>query len=64
MTGERNAPENQGAAASFLNGFTALEAFSTSDRPLLGIAEIAEIAEIVNLHKSTVSRMLTGLSEP
>lgn len=60
MAGERNAPENQGATASFLNGFTMLEAFSTSDRPLLGNIEIASI---MSLHRGMVSRMPTGLSE-
>ena len=60
MASERSPQEKQGAAASLLNGFTVLEAFSTSDRPLLGVTEIAEI---VDLHKSTVSRMLAGLSE-
>ena len=37
-----------------------LEAFSTSDRPLLGNIEIASI---MSLHRGTVSRMPTGLSE-
>ncbi|MFL0457678.1 IclR family transcriptional regulator [Brachybacterium paraconglomeratum] len=60
MVGERENNEKQGAAASLLNGFLVLEAFSASDRSLLGVTEIAEI---VNLHKSTVSRMLAGLAE-
>lgn len=50
----------QGAAASLLNGLAVLEAFSTTSRPLLGVTEISEI---VGLHKSTVSRMLAGLTE-
>lgn len=49
----------QGAAASLLNGLAVLEAFSMSSRPLLGVTEISEI---VGLHKSTVSRMLAGLT--
>lgn len=50
----------QGAAASLLNGLSVLEAFSLSAHPTLGVTEISEI---VGLHKSTVSRMLTGLTE-
>lgn len=50
----------QGAAASLLNGLSVLEAFSASDHPLLGVTEISDL---VGLHKSTVSRMLTGLTE-
>ncbi|MCG2620751.1 IclR family transcriptional regulator [Arthrobacter sp. I2-34] len=50
----------QGAAASLLNGLTVLEAFSVAQRSLLGVTEISEL---VGLHKSTVSRMLTGLTE-
>ncbi|MCO4255922.1 IclR family transcriptional regulator [Pseudarthrobacter cellobiosi] len=50
----------QGAAASLLNGLTVLEAFSVAKRSLLGVTEISEL---VGLHKSTVSRMLTGLDE-
>lgn len=50
----------QGAAASLLNGLAVLEAFSATSRPLLGVTEISEA---VGLHKSTVSRMLTGLTE-
>jgi len=48
----------QGAAASLLNGLSVLEAFSIG-RPVLGVTEIAQK---VNLHKSTVSRILTGLA--
>lgn len=47
----------QGAAASLLNGLGVLEAFSIG-KPVLGVTEIAQK---VNLHKSTVSRILTGL---
>ncbi|GAA4763700.1 IclR family transcriptional regulator [Citricoccus nitrophenolicus] len=54
------AEKPQGAAASLLNGLSVLEAFSATTRPLLGVTEISEI---VGLHKSTVSRMLTGLTE-
>lgn len=50
----------QGAAASLLNGLAVLEAFSATSRPLLGVIEISEI---VGLHKSTVSRMLAGLTD-
>lgn len=49
----------QGAAASLLNGLAVLEAFSIS-QPVLGVTEIAGQ---VNLHKSTVSRILAGLTE-
>ncbi|WP_247048904.1 IclR family transcriptional regulator [Arthrobacter rhizosphaerae] len=48
----------QGAAASLLNGLSVLEAFSIG-KPVLGVTEIAQT---VNLHKSTVSRILTGLT--
>lgn len=48
----------QGAAASLLNGLGVLEAFSIG-KPVLGVTEIAQK---VNLHKSTVSRILTGLA--
>jgi DNA-binding IclR family transcriptional regulator len=48
----------QGAAASLLNGLGVLEAFSIG-QPVLGVTEIAQK---VNLHKSTVSRILTGLA--
>ena len=59
MPVERGSNEKQGAAASLLNGFKVLEAFSSSDHPLLGVTEISEF---VGLHKSTVSRMLAGLT--
>ncbi|WP_345447746.1 IclR family transcriptional regulator [Arthrobacter gyeryongensis] len=49
----------QGAAASLLNGLGVLEAFSIG-KPALGVTEIAQK---VNLHKSTVSRILTGLAK-
>lgn len=49
----------QGAAASLLNGLGVLEAFSV-EKPVLGVTEIAQK---VNLHKSTVSRILTGLAK-
>ncbi|MFC9773339.1 MULTISPECIES: IclR family transcriptional regulator [unclassified Pseudarthrobacter] len=49
----------QGAAASLLNGLAVLEAFSVQ-RPLLGVTEVAQR---VGLHKSTVSRILAGLTE-
>lgn len=55
-----NGDKPQGAAASLLNGLAVLEAFSVSARPLLGVTEISEL---VGLHKSTVSRMLNGLTE-
>lgn len=55
-----NGDKPQGAAASLLNGLAVLEAFSVSTRPLLGVTEISEL---VGLHKSTVSRMLAGLTE-
>lgn len=55
-----NGDKPQGAAASLLNGLAVLEAFSVASRPLLGVTEISEL---VGLHKSTVSRMLTGLTE-
>ncbi|MGY4858621.1 IclR family transcriptional regulator [Cryobacterium sp. AP23] len=48
----------QGAAASLLNGLGVLEAFSI-EKPVLGVTEIAQK---VGLHKSTVSRILTGLA--
>lgn len=57
---QTNADKPQGAAASLLNGLTVLEAFSVAKRSLLGVTEISEL---VGLHKSTVSRMLTGLDE-
>jgi DNA-binding IclR family transcriptional regulator len=49
----------QGAAASLLNGLAVLEAFSVQ-RPVLGVTEVAQR---VGLHKSTVSRILGGLTE-
>ncbi|RAX48260.1 IclR family transcriptional regulator [Arthrobacter sp. AQ5-05] len=49
----------QGVAASLLNGLAVLEAFSI-ENPVLGVTEIANR---VNLHKSTVSRILNGLAE-
>ena len=49
----------QGAAASLLNGLAVLEAFSVQN-PVLGVTEIAQR---VGLHKSTVSRILSGLTE-
>lgn len=56
----RSSADRQGAAASLLNGLTVLEAFSRSSTPTLGVTEIADL---VGLHKSTVSRMLAGLTE-
>lgn len=55
--GQAEAP--QGAAASLLNGLRVLEAFRVDD-PALGVTEVAQR---VGLHKSTVSRILTGLAE-
>lgn len=49
----------QGAAASLLNGLAVLEAFSVQS-PVLGVTEVAQR---VGLHKSTVSRILGGLTE-
>jgi DNA-binding IclR family transcriptional regulator len=49
----------QGAAASLLNGLAVLEAFSVQ-KPVLGVTEVAQR---VGLHKSTVSRILGGLTE-
>ena len=60
LESQTNADKPQGAAASLLNGLTVLEAFSVAKRSLLGVTEISEL---VGLHKSTVSRMLTGLDE-
>lgn len=54
----RNDEPPQGAAASLLNGLGVLEAFSIG-KPVLGVTEIAQK---VNLHKSTVSRILAGLA--
>lgn len=53
-------PEKQGAAASLLNGLAVLEVFSRTERQAL---TVSEVAELVGLHKSTVSRMLGGLVE-
>ena len=50
---------SQGAAASLLNGLRVLEAFRT-DSPTLGVTEVSQL---VDLHKSTVSRILSGLAE-
>ncbi|THJ68381.1 IclR family transcriptional regulator [Arthrobacter echini] len=49
----------QGAAASLLNGLRVLEAFRVDD-PTLGVTDVAQR---VGLHKSTVSRILSGLAE-
>ena len=49
----------QGVAASLPNGLAVLEAFSI-ESPVLGVTENANR---VNLHKSTVSRILNGLTE-
>ncbi|QNE13085.1 IclR family transcriptional regulator [Pseudarthrobacter sp. NBSH8] len=49
----------QGAAASLLNGLAVLEAFSVQN-PVLGVTEVAQR---VGLHKSTVSRILGGLTD-
>lgn len=57
---ERPGERTQGAAASLLNGLAVLEAFSATPRTQLGVTEISTI---VGLHKSTVSRMLAGLTE-
>lgn len=56
---QKTSENTQGVAASLLNGLAVLEAFSI-DRPVLGVTEIANR---VNLHKSTVSRILNGLTE-
>ena len=50
---------SQGAAASLLNGLRVLEAFRAGT-PTLGVTEVAQR---VDLHKSTVSRILSGLAE-
>lgn len=56
----RQTPEHrQGAAASLFNGLAVLQAF-TIEAPALGVTEIAAK---VGLHKSTVSRILSGLAE-
>lgn len=49
----------QGAAASLLNGLRVLEAFGMAT-PSLGVTEVAHR---VGLHKSTVSRILSGLAQ-
>lgn len=49
----------QGAAASLFNGLAVLQAFSI-ENPALGVSQIAAK---VGLHKSTVSRILSGLAE-
>ncbi|MEO6825770.1 MAG: IclR family transcriptional regulator [Microbacteriaceae bacterium] len=49
----------QGAAASLLNGLSVLEAFSI-ETPVLSVTEISRR---VQLHKSTVSRILNGLAK-
>lgn len=61
MTAEPRSQQDkpQGAAASLFNGLSVLRAFSI-DKPVLGVTEIAQR---VNLHKSTVSRILAGLRE-
>ncbi len=56
---QRVSENTQGVAASLLNGLAVLEAFSI-ENPVLGVTEIANR---VNLHKSTVSRILNGLTE-
>lgn len=55
-----DAQHKQGAAASLLNGFAVLEALASTTRSSLGVTEISSR---VDLHKSTVSRMLTGLAQ-
>lgn len=56
---QKTSEGTQGVAASLLNGLAVLEAFSI-DSPVLGVTEIANR---VDLHKSTVSRILNGLTE-
>lgn len=56
---QKTSEGTQGVAASLLNGLSVLEAFSI-DSPVLGVTEIAAR---VDLHKSTVSRILNGLTE-
>lgn len=53
------ADRSQGAAASLLNGLAVLESFTIAE-PVLGVTEIAGR---VDLHKSTVSRILSGLAQ-
>ncbi|MDN5762992.1 MAG: IclR family transcriptional regulator, partial [Microlunatus sp.] len=55
----RQSDQPQGAAASLFNGLAVLQAFSIA-APALGVTEIAAK---VGLHKSTVSRILSGLAE-
>lgn len=61
MSGSENGrgESPQGAAASLLNGLRVLEAFRV-DSPTLGVTDVAQR---VGLHKSTVSRILSGLAE-
>lgn len=49
----------QGAAASLLNGLRVLEAFRVDDTTL----GVTDVSQRVGLHKSTVSRILSGLAE-
>lgn len=49
----------QGAASALLNGLRVLEAFTPSE-PSLGVSDIAAR---VGLHKSTASRILSGLAD-
>lgn len=51
--------DSRGPASVLLNGLRVLEAFSV-DQPVLGVTEIARR---VNLHKSTVSRILATLEQ-
>lgn len=53
------ATQPQGAAASLFNGLAVLQAFS-AETPAMGVTEIAAK---VGLHKSTVSRILSGLAK-
>lgn len=61
MTSSSRQPSEhrQGAAASLFNGLSVLQAFSIGT-PVLGVTEIAAR---VDLHKSTVSRILSGLAD-
>ncbi len=54
-----DAVDTRGSASVLLNGLHVLEAFSI-DQPVLGVTEIARR---VNLHKSTVSRILATLEQ-
>lgn len=58
-TDSRAKDSPQGAAAALLNGLRVLECFS-AERPELGVTEITRL---VDLHKSTVSRILSGLAD-